>query len=130
MLPKRLYGSVSLAIAAGGFVCAGVARARGLIHGDAAKLLITGFEAATIGGVADWFAVSALFRRVPIPVLGRHTDIIVRNRARITDNIVDIVEREWLAPEVVGRKLGELLHSGTLLAWIGDARRRGQAESL
>jgi uncharacterized membrane-anchored protein YjiN (DUF445 family) len=130
VLPKRLYGPVSLAIAAGGFVAVEYCRRRGWIVGDSAELLGTAFEAATVGAVADWFAVAALFRRVPIPVLGRHTDIIARNRARITDNIVDIVGREWLAPEVVGAKLGELLRGEAVLAWLEQPRRREQAAKV
>lgn len=37
-------------------------------------------EAAMVGALADWFAVVALFRRVPIPIISRHTAIIPRNK--------------------------------------------------
>lgn len=40
-------------------------------------------EAAMVGALADWFAVVALFRRVPIPIISRHTAIIPRNKDRI-----------------------------------------------
>src|SRR4051794_26874845 len=36
--------------------------------------LRTTSEAAIVGGLADWFAVEALFRRLPVPVIGRDTD--------------------------------------------------------
>lgn len=39
-------------------------------------------EAAMVGALADWFAVVALFRRVPIPIISRHTAIIPRNKDR------------------------------------------------
>lgn len=130
MIPKRHYGSVSLGVAATGFVGVEVAIRQGWLAGNPGTLLAAAFEAGTIGGVADWFAVSALFHHVPIPFLGRHTNIIVRQRARITENIVDMVEEQWLAPDVIGAQLGALVNTGTMLAWLDDPGRRGQAASL
>jgi uncharacterized membrane-anchored protein YjiN (DUF445 family) len=37
-------------------------------------------EAAMVGALADWFAVTALFRKIPIPFISRHTNIIPRKR--------------------------------------------------
>jgi uncharacterized membrane-anchored protein YjiN (DUF445 family) len=42
-------------------------------------------EAAMVGALADWFAVSALFKRIPIPIVSRHTEIIPANKERIAD---------------------------------------------
>ncbi|WP_261642261.1 DUF445 domain-containing protein [Erwinia mallotivora] len=53
-------------------------------------------EAAMVGALADWFAVSALFRRVPIPLAGRHTAIIPRNKDRIADNLALFVQDKFL----------------------------------
>ncbi|TCT88175.1 uncharacterized membrane-anchored protein YjiN (DUF445 family) [Gibbsiella quercinecans] len=53
-------------------------------------------EAAMVGALADWFAVSALFRRVPIPLVGRHTAIIPRNKNRIADNLALFVQDKFL----------------------------------
>ena len=44
-------------------------------------------EAAMVGALADWFAVVALFRRIPLPFVARHTAIIPRNKDRIADNL-------------------------------------------
>src|ERR1700754_2171226 len=55
-------------------------------------------EAAAIGGVADWYAVVALFRRplgLPIP----HTAIVPRNQARIADSLGEFIERHFLADQ-------------------------------
>jgi uncharacterized membrane-anchored protein YjiN (DUF445 family) len=49
-------------------------------------------EAAMVGALADWFAVTALFRRIPLPFLARHTAIIPRNKDRIADNLAVFVE--------------------------------------
>ncbi|WP_425489657.1 DUF445 domain-containing protein [Diaphorobacter ruginosibacter] len=60
-------------------------------------------EAAMIGALADWFAVSALFRRIPLPYLARHTNIIARNKDRIGENLSVFVRDRFLdAPSLVG----------------------------
>ncbi|MFG1174035.1 DUF445 domain-containing protein [Erwiniaceae bacterium CAU 1747] len=53
-------------------------------------------EASMVGALADWFAVSALFRRVPIPLVGRHTAIVPRNKDRIADNLALFVQDKFL----------------------------------
>ncbi|GKT24288.1 DUF445 domain-containing protein [Acidovorax sp. SUPP3334] len=59
-------------------------------------------EAAMVGALADWFAVSALFRRIPLPFVQRHTDIIARNKVRIGGNLASFVRDEFLdAPSLV-----------------------------
>ena len=60
-------------------------------------LLNHGFLAATIGGMADWFGVTALFRK-PLGI-GFHTGILRRNRARIMDAIVEFVGTDLLNTE-------------------------------
>lgn len=59
-------------------------------------------EAAMVGALADWFAVSALFRRIPLPWVQRHTDIIARNKERIGGNLATFVRDKFLdAPSLV-----------------------------
>jgi uncharacterized membrane-anchored protein YjiN (DUF445 family) len=53
-------------------------------------------EAAMVGALADWFAVVALFRRVPIPFISRHTAIIPRNKDRIGENLGTFVQEKFL----------------------------------
>ena len=66
----------------------------GSIGGFALGLLNHGFLAATIGGMADWFGVTALFHK-PLGI-GFHTEILKRNRARIMDAIVEFVGSDLL----------------------------------
>lgn len=54
-----------------------------------------GFLAATIGGLADWFAVTALFRK-PLGI-GYRTEILRRNRGRIMDSIVEFTSEDLLS---------------------------------
>ena len=58
-------------------------------------LLNHGFLAATIGGMADWFGVTALFRK-PLGFISFHTEILRKNRARIMDAIVEFVGTDLL----------------------------------
>ncbi|NIG74740.1 DUF445 domain-containing protein [Klebsiella sp. Ap-873] len=53
-------------------------------------------EAAMVGALADWFAVVALFRRVPIPFIAQHTAIIPRNKDRIGENLGKFVQEKFL----------------------------------
>lgn len=79
-------------------------------------------EAATIGGLADWYAVVALFRRplgLPIP----HTAIIPENQNRIADNLGRFIEANFLAPEPVREKLAEVDFSALVADWLADTER-------
>ena len=80
------------------------------------------FEAATIGGLADWYAVVALFRRplgLPIP----HTAIIPSNQERIADNLGKFIEVNFLAPEPIGQKLREVDFAALVADWLADRER-------
>lgn len=83
-------------------------------------------EAAMIGGLADWYAVVALFRRplgLPIP----HTAIIAVNQERIADTLATFIEVNFLAPEPVAQKLCEIDFAALAADWLADTRR---ADSL
>jgi uncharacterized membrane-anchored protein YjiN (DUF445 family) len=61
-------------------------------------------EAGMVGGVADWFAITALFRHplnLPIP----HTAIIPQRKDRIGRSLGNFVQNNFLSPEVLGAKL-------------------------
>jgi uncharacterized membrane-anchored protein YjiN (DUF445 family) len=79
-------------------------------------------EAATIGGLADWYAVVALFRRplgLPIP----HTAIIPANQGRIADNLGRFIEVNFLAPGPVRDKLNEVDFAALVADWLSDRER-------
>ena len=64
-------------------------------------------EAAMVGGLADWFAVTALFRHplgLPIP----HTAIIPRNKDRIGEALANFINENFLVPSVVARRMSEI----------------------
>ncbi len=97
-------GDLSLLACAGCWITTEVCLSTGTLGGSW-RILANAFEAGTVGGLADWFAVSALFREIPIPFVRKHTNIIVKNRDRITHSIAEMVQNRWLSPAVVREKL-------------------------
>ncbi len=86
-------------------------------------------EAAMVGALADWFAVVALFHRVPFPFISQHTAIIPRNKDRIGDNLGQFVQEKFLDTQ----SLVALIHRHQPAQMIGvwfsqpeNAQRVGQ----
>jgi uncharacterized membrane-anchored protein YjiN (DUF445 family) len=76
-------------------------------------------EAAMVGGLADWFAVTALFRHplgLPIP----HTAIIPRNKDRIGETLASFLRDNFLVPGVVARRMGQVDVAGTAGRWLAS----------
>jgi len=79
-------------------------------------------EAATVGALADWFAVVALFRRplnLPIP----HTAIIPRNKARIADSLAVFVRDHFLEPEALLARLKVFDPATRLGQWLAQPQQ-------
>lgn len=67
-------------------------------------VLQSGFEAGLVGGLADWFAVTALFRHplgLPIP----HTALLPKNREKVTDALVNAIQTNLLNKESILEKM-------------------------
>lgn len=78
-------------------------------------------EAAMVGGLADWFAVTALFRHplgVPIP----HTAIIPENKDRIADTMAAFLQTNFLTPQVVARRMGAVNAAAAMGTFLADPR--------
>ncbi len=76
-------------------------------------------EAAMVGGLADWFAVTALFRHplgAPIP----HTAIIPRNKDRIGDQLASFLRDYFLIPVVVARRMRRMDVAGAVGRWLSN----------
>ncbi|HXB79504.1 MAG TPA: DUF445 family protein [Bradyrhizobium sp.] len=79
-------------------------------------------EAATIGGLADWYAVVALFKRplgLPIP----HTAIIQANQNRIAEKLGEFIEVHFLEPGPVEAKLRQIDFGSFIADWLRDRKR-------
>lgn len=114
-------GNISLTVSIGGLIATEMALRNGLVAGGTWNVLLKAFEAATVGGVADWFAVSALFREIPVPLIRRHTNIIIKNRQRIVEGIADMVQNRWLAPHIIREHLARFSASQTALDYLASA---------
>ncbi|KVL61754.1 DUF445 domain-containing protein [Burkholderia ubonensis] len=77
-------------------------------------------EAAMVGALADWFAVVALFRRVPIPFVSRHTEIIPQNKDKIADNLAAFVREKFLGPDALAAQIRQHDPAQKLGAWLGE----------
>ncbi len=76
-------------------------------------------EAGVAGGVADWFAVTALFRRplgLPIP----HTGVIPNNQERIARGLARFVEKHFLEPSTVAARLRQADLTGLFARWLAE----------
>ncbi|MGF7154000.1 DUF445 domain-containing protein [Novosphingobium gossypii] len=83
-------------------------------------------EAAMVGGLADWFAVTALFRRplgLPIP----HTAIIPENKDRIADSMATFLRENFLTPQVVARRINAFNFAAAAGGFLSDPGRVGQS---
>src|SRR5437763_803756 len=76
-------------------------------------------EAALIGGLADWFAVTALFRHplgLPIP----HTAIVPANKERIGEGLARFLDRHFLTHELLIPELRSIHIADRLAAWLSE----------
>jgi uncharacterized membrane-anchored protein YjiN (DUF445 family) len=83
-------------------------------------------EAAMVGGLADWFAVTALFRHplgLPIP----HTAIIPENKDRIADTMAVFLRTNFLTPAVVARRIQSFNLAAAAGAMLVEQRRGEQS---
>ena len=99
-MQKKNKANLALGISAAGFLGT-LSLSGGFLPG----LFHHGFLAATIGGLADWFAVTAIFRK-PLGISYR-TDILRRNRGRIMDSIVTFASEDLLSTQNIMSVLSE-----------------------
>jgi uncharacterized membrane-anchored protein YjiN (DUF445 family) len=120
--PRRSYvGTVSLVAAVCGAAATRIALASPALSGQTwLRLVAAGFEAAVVGGLADWFAVTAIFRH-PLGLPFPHTAIIPNRRAKLIQGIVTTVENNWLSPDVIARRLERVAPSQWVIEWLADA---------
>ncbi|HFJ9479557.1 MULTISPECIES: DUF445 domain-containing protein [Bacillus cereus group] len=101
-LQTKYIAGISLGVMGVGFAAS--IPFQGTIAGE---IIQGGFEAGLVGGLADWFAVTALFRHpmgIPIP----HTALLPKNRKRVTKGLINTLENEWLTKESITNKVKEM----------------------
>jgi len=103
------------------------------VHGTLLSYLQAGAEAAMVGGVADWFAVTALFRHplgLPIP----HTAVIVERKDQFAATLGQFVQENFLNGDVLAERIGGAQIASRVAAWLTDpdnaARFAGHAADM
>jgi uncharacterized membrane-anchored protein YjiN (DUF445 family) len=76
-------------------------------------------EAGMVGGVADWFAVTALFKH-PLGIPNPHTAIIKKKKDQLGEGLGAFVRENFMSPEVVETKLRDAEVAGRLGKWLSE----------
>jgi uncharacterized membrane-anchored protein YjiN (DUF445 family) len=82
-------------------------------------------EAAMVGGIADWFAVTALFRHplgIPIP----HTAIVAQRKDRIGRSLGNFVGNNFLGREVIARQLAGMKLGERAARWLAEPEHQAR----
>jgi uncharacterized membrane-anchored protein YjiN (DUF445 family) len=122
----KVTAAALLVVAAGVYVlCRSVWGGRGV-----AGYVEAAAEASMVGGLADWFAVTALFRYplgLPIP----HTAIIPRKKDQIGEGLAGFVSEHFLTAEIVGERMAAARVPQRVGAWLAEPAHAHQvAEEL
>jgi uncharacterized membrane-anchored protein YjiN (DUF445 family) len=103
------------------------------VHGTFLGFVQAGAEASMVGGIADWFAVTALFRRplgLPIP----HTALLVERKDQFAATLGQFVQENFLNADVLAERIRSARLVPRLAAWLADrdnaARFAGHAADL
>jgi uncharacterized membrane-anchored protein YjiN (DUF445 family) len=102
-------------------------------HGTLLSYVQAGAEAAMVGGIADWFAVTALFRHplgLPIP----HTAVIVERKDQFAATLGQFVQENFLNANVLADRIRAAGLAPRIAAWLADednaARFAGHAADV
>jgi uncharacterized membrane-anchored protein YjiN (DUF445 family) len=103
------------------------------VHGTALGYVQAGAEASMVGGVADWFAVTALFRHplgIPIP----HTALLVERKDQFAATLGQFVQENFLNADVITSRIRDARLAQRLADWLADpdnaVRFGGRASDL
>jgi uncharacterized membrane-anchored protein YjiN (DUF445 family) len=96
------------------------------VHGTLLGYVQAGAEASMVGGVADWFAVTALFRHplgLPIP----HTAVIVERKDQFAATLGRFVQENFLNADVLAGRIGAARVVPRLSGWLTDEANAARA---
>ena len=98
-------------------------------------ILMLSAEAGVVGGLADWYAITVLFRnpfgKMPIPKFLRdHTEIIPRNKDRIAESMGRFVQENFLSPQIVERSLKNADLSLAVGQWLATPQNNQQVVQM
>jgi uncharacterized membrane-anchored protein YjiN (DUF445 family) len=120
---SRLRRMKSLAVGLLGFAAAVYLLT--LDHGGFWGYVNAGAEASMVGAMADWFAVTALFKHplgLPIP----HTALIPRKKDEFGKSLEDFVQENFLQEEIIRDRLAAARVSGRVGEWLREPANAGK----
>lgn len=123
-MKKKYKATVALGISVLGAIGTSGVASSGFLGG----MIHNGFLAATIGGMADWFAVTALFRK-PLGISYK-TEILIKNRQRIMQALIDFVADDLLSTDNIMRFAGKQDMSKLVSAYIESKGTEVLAQEL
>ncbi|WNS41908.1 DUF445 domain-containing protein [Paenibacillus sp. MMS20-IR301] len=125
-MKSRNLATISLAVMACGFLFTLF-----LPENLAVILLRGGFEAGLVGGIADWFAVTALFRH-PLGLRIPHTSLLLKNRDKLIQSLISAMENELLNKKSIENKLRSfnIVSMGAVMLTRFFSRRKARTEML
>ena len=94
-----------------------------LDHGGVWGFVNTAAEAAMVGALADWFAVTALFRHplgLPVP----HTALVKKRKDELGRSLQEFVSENFLTEEIARERLAAAHVARRLGAWLGEPAHR------
>ena len=83
-----------------------------------AALIKMAAEAALVGGLADWFAVSALFRPIPARFPIPHTNIVANNKSAVANNLSQFVKDKFFNEEAITRLVNDAKPAQGMARWL------------
>lgn len=98
----RNKANITLAVVSVGFIIVFIIKYY-ILNNAYTDFIFTIMEAGLVGGVADWFAITAIYRK-PLGI-SFHTALIPRNRDKIIDVTAGFVEKELLSSESIKQKI-------------------------
>ncbi|OPJ55718.1 DUF445 domain-containing protein [Clostridium oryzae] len=88
------------------------------------------FEAALVGSIADWFAITALYKK-PLGFFSWHTAIIPKNREKVIEAVSKMVENELMSKKMIQKKIENIDFSKYIIEYVeNDAKKRGYISDL
>ncbi len=110
-MTNKSSAMVILIVSAVGFACTLQSAKSGILMG----LINSACGAAMVGGLADWFAITALFEKI---FFDPHSDVLRNKRGELTDAIVDFATKDLLNVENVQQEVGKTYLSKLLVDYI------------
>ena len=86
-------------------------------------------EGGMVGALADWFAVTALFRH-PLGIKIPHTNLISQKKNDIGEGLGSFIEENFLADDVVHNKLSEISGARRAGEWLSDRRNAERVSAM